>query len=121
MALQLIQTNAYEVTPVLTINAQTGTSYTTVLGDAINTLITVSNASTCTVTIPPNVSVPYPVGTVLNISRMGAGAVVIAAGAGVTIVSTGATSAAPVARLQYSTFSLVQTSANNWFAFGDVA
>jgi hypothetical protein len=121
MALQLIQTNAYEVTPVLTINAQTGTSYTTLLGDAINTLITVSNASTCTVTIPPNSSVAYPVGVVLNFTRLGAGAVVLAQGAGVTIISQGATSSAPAARAQYSTFSLVQTSANNWLAFGDVA
>ncbi len=121
MALNLIQTNAYEVTPVLAINAQTGTSYTPLLSDAINTLVTVSNASTSTVTIPPNSSVPYPVGAVLNIARIGTGAVVIAAGAGVTIVSQGATPAAPAARVRYSTFSLVQTSANNWLAFGDVA
>jgi hypothetical protein len=121
MALNLIQTNAYEVTPVLAINAQTGTAYTTALSDAINTLITVTNASTATITIPPNSSVAYPVGSVINISRLGTGAVVIAAGAGVTINSFGATPAAPAARVRYSTFSLVQTSANTWLAFGDIA
>jgi hypothetical protein len=121
MALQLIQTNAYEVTPVLTINAQTGTSYTTVLGDAINTLITVTNAATCTVTIPPNSSVAYPVGAVLNFTRLGAGALVLTEGVGVTIVSQGADADQPAGRAVYSTFSLVQTSANNWLAFGDVA
>lgn len=121
MALNLIQTNAYEVTPVLTINAQTGTSYTTVLGDAINTLITISNASTCTVTIPPNSSVAYPVGAVINLARIGAGGVTISQGAGVTIVSIGGTPSAPTARVRYSAVSLVQTSANNWLAFGDVA
>lgn len=121
MALNLIQTNAYEVTPILAFNAQTGTSYTTVLSDAINTLVTINNASTATVTIPPNSSVPYPVGAVLNIARIGTGAVNIAQGAGVTIVSNGATASAPTARVRYSVLSLVQTSANNWLAFGDIA
>ena len=121
MALNLIQTNAYEVTPVLAIYAQTGTSYTPVLSDAINTLITVSNASTATVTIPPNSSVAYPVGAVLNISRIGTGAVNIAQGAGVTITSIGVTPSAPAIRVRYSTASLVQTSADNWLAFGDVS
>jgi hypothetical protein len=121
MALNLIQTNAYEVTPVLAFNNQTGTSYTTVLSDAINTLITITNASTCTVTIPPNSSVPYPVGAVINIARLGTGGVTFAQGAGVTIVSIGATSSAPTIRARYSTVSFVQTSANNWLAFGDAA
>jgi hypothetical protein len=121
MALQLIQSNAYEITPVLTLNAQTGTSYTPVLGDAINTLITISNAGTCTVTIPPNSSVAYPVGAVLNIARIGTGGVTFAQGAGVTIVSIGATASAPTIRARYSTVSFVQTSANNWLAFGDAA
>jgi hypothetical protein len=121
MALNLIQTNAYEVTPVLAMNNQTGTSYTTVLADAINTLITVTNASTCTVTIPPNSSVPYPVGAVINLSRLGTGAVNLAQGAGVTIVSSGAVPSAPGLRVRYSTVSLVQTSANTWLAFGDAS
>ena len=121
MALQIIQSNAYEVTPVLAVNAQTGTSYTPVLGDSVNTLITLTNASNITLTIPPNSSVAYPVGTVLNFSANGAGQVTFAAGAGVTIVSTGGTAAAPKLRTQYSACAAIQTSANNWLVVGDIS
>jgi hypothetical protein len=41
----------------LTLNAQTGTTYTFVLTDANNTLVTASNASAQTYTIPPSSSV----------------------------------------------------------------
>ena len=69
MALNLIQTNAYEVTPVLTLNAQTGTSYTFVLSDSVNTLVTAANASAIAITIPTNATVAYPVGSVLNFAQ----------------------------------------------------
>lgn len=109
------------ITPVLAVNAQTGTTYTPVLGDGNNTLVTLSNASAITLTIPPNSSVAYPVGTVLNFSATGAGQVTFAQGSGVTIVSTGATASAPKLRVQYSSASAIQTSANNWLVIGDLA
>ena len=121
MALNLIQTNAYEVTPVLTVNAQTGTSYTPVLGDSVNTLITLSNVSAITLTIPPNSSVAYPVGTILNFVNINTGTATFAAGAGVTIVSNGATSAAPAFRTRYSSAACIQTSANSWLVIGDIS
>jgi len=49
----------------LGINTQTGTTYTTVLDDN-GKLVTLSNASAITLTIPPNSSVAYPVGAQLN-------------------------------------------------------
>ena len=107
--------------PVLSINAQTGTTYTFVLGDANNTLVTASNASAITVTVPPNSSVAYPVGAILQLAQGGAGQVTIAAGSGVTITSTGAAPAAPKTRVQYSACSAIQTSANNWLVVGDIA
>ena len=104
----------------LGINAQTGTTYTTVLADN-GKLITQSNASAITTTIPPNSSVAYPVGAQLNIAQTGAGQVTFAQGAGVTIVSTGATASAPQLRAQYSTTTAVQTSADNWIVMGDIS
>jgi hypothetical protein len=104
----------------LAINAQTGTSYTTVLGDN-GDLITLANASAITLTIPPNSSVAYPVGAQLNVAQFGAGQVTFAQGAGVTIVSTGLTASAPKLRVQYSTATAVQTSANNWLVMGDIS
>lgn len=120
MALNLIQTNAYEVTPVLNIKTDTATSYTFVLGDAANTFVRNNNASAIAVTIPPNASVAFPVGAVLNLAQVGAGQVTISGGAGVTVTSIGATSATPKTRAQNSSCSAIQTSANNWLVVGDI-
>ena len=118
MAVSLLTNTS--VTPTLTINAQTA-SYTAVLADGNNTLVTLSNASANTFTIPPNSSVAFPVGTVLNFAQTGAGQTTITQGSGVTITSVGAVASAPKTRVQYSACSAVQTSANNWLVFGDIA
>ena len=118
MAVSLLTNTS--VTPTLTINAQTA-SYTAVLADGSNALVTLSNASANTFTIPPNSSVAFPVGTVLNFAQTGAGQTTITQGSGVTITSVGATASAPKTRVQYSACSAVQTSANNWLVFGDIA
>jgi hypothetical protein len=102
------------------INAQTGTSYTTVLADN-GKLTTLTNASAIAVTIPPNSSVAYPVGAQINMAQLGAGQVTVSGGSGVTIVSTGATATAPKARAQYSTLTAVQTSTDNWLIMGDIS
>lgn len=104
----------------LGINAQTGTSYTTVLADN-GKLVTLSNAAAIAVTIPPNSSVAYPVGAQINMAQLGAGQVTVSGGSGVTIVSTGATAATPKARAQYSTLTAVQTSTDNWLIMGDIS
>jgi hypothetical protein len=104
----------------LGINAQTGTTYTTVLDDN-GKLITLTNASAIAVTIPLNSSVAYPVGAQLNFAQLGAGQVTVSGAGGVTIVSTGATASAPKARAQYSTLTAVQTSTDNWLVMGDIS
>jgi hypothetical protein len=118
MAVSLL-TNT-NVTPALAVNAQTA-SYTFVLADGNNTLVTIANASANTVTIPPNSSVAFPIGTVLNFAQTGAGQTTITQGSGVTITSTGATASAPKTRVQYSAASAIQTSTNNWLVIGDLA
>jgi hypothetical protein len=104
----------------LGINAQTGTSYTTVLADN-GKLTTLTNASAIAVTIPPNSSVAYPVGAQINLAQLGAGQVTVSGGSGVTVVSTGATAASPKARAQYSTLTAVQTATDNWLVMGDIS
>lgn len=104
----------------LGINAQTGTTYTTVLADN-GKLTTLTNASAIAVTIPPNSSVAYPVGAQINMAQLGAGQVTVSGGSGVTVVSTGATAASPKARAQYSTLTAVQTSTDNWLIMGDIS
>jgi len=104
----------------LAINAQTGTTYTTVLADN-NKLITQTNGSPITTTIPLNSSVAYPVGAQINITQLGAGQVTIVGAGGVTIVSTGATAATPKTRAQYSIATAIQTATDNWLVVGDIA
>jgi hypothetical protein len=104
----------------LGINAQTGTTYTTVLADN-GKLVTQTNASAIATTIPLNSSVAYPVGAQINIAQMGAGQVTISGAGGVTIASTGATATAPKLRAQYSTATAVQTATDTWLIMGDIS
>jgi len=104
----------------LGINAQTGTTYTTVLDDN-GKLVTQTNASAIATTIPLNSSVAYPVGAQINIAQMGAGQVTISGAGGVTIASTGATATAPKLRAQYSTATAVQTATDTWLIMGDIS
>jgi hypothetical protein len=102
------------------VNPQTGTTYTTVASDN-GKLVTQANGSAITTTIPPNSSVDYPVGAQITFAQYGAGQVTIQGGAGVTVVSTGATAATPKLRVQYSTATAIQTSNNNWLVVGDIS
>jgi hypothetical protein len=101
----------------LSFNAQTGTTYTLVSTDALNTLVTCNNAGAITVTVPPSV---FTTGNVINLQQIGVGQVTFAQGAGVTITSTGATAAAPKLRARYSACSIICTAANTFTIIGDL-
>jgi len=102
----------------LTFNAQTGTTYTLVAADASNKLVTTSNASAVTVTIPPSV---FAAGEQINVQSIGVGLTSFAAGAGVTITSTGATAAAPILRARYSACTIICTASNAFTVIGDLS
>jgi hypothetical protein len=104
-------------TAMIAINAQTGASYTTVLTDD-GKLITVSNASANTLTIPPNSSVAYGIGTQINIAQLGAGQTTITAGAGVTLNSAGTKLKL---KEQYAVATCVKTDTNTWFVVGNLS
>jgi hypothetical protein len=104
----------------LGVNAQIGTTYTTVLADN-GKLVTLSNTSPITVTIPPFSSVAYPVGAQLNFVGINTGATTFAQGAGVTIVSTGASVSAPALRSRYSSATAICISQDNWLIAGDIS
>jgi hypothetical protein len=100
----------------LSFNAQTGTSYTFVIGD-LGKLVTASNASPITITVPPSV---FATGNVVNLQQTGAGQVTFAQGAGVTITSSGATASAPKIRKQYSASTIICTGSNTFTIVGDL-
>jgi len=102
----------------LAFNAQTGTTYTLVVTDAANKLVTTSNASPVTVTVPPSV---FAVGNTINVQSIGVGLTTFAQGAGVTITSTGAVATAPVLRARYSACTIICTASNVFTIVGDLA
>ncbi len=101
----------------LAFNAQTGTTYTLVAAD-LGKLVTLSNASGITLTVPPSV---FTTGNIINIQQIGAGQVTLAQGSGVTITSTGATASAPKLRKQYSAASIICTGSNTFTVIGDLS
>ena len=107
----------------LAFNAQTGTTYTFVLADADNKLVTASNASAQTYSIPTNATTAFPIGTQINLIQIGAGQVTVQAATSgtTTVVSTGATAATPKCRAQYSAVTLVKRDTDSWYVIGDIA
>jgi hypothetical protein len=107
----------------LTLNAQTGTTYTFVLADADQKLITASNASAQTYSIPTNASVAFPIGTQINVIAIGAGQVTINAvtSGTTTVLSNGGTAAAPKLRVQYSAATLMKVATDTWYVVGDLS
>jgi hypothetical protein len=93
------------------INAQTGTTYTLVLADA-SKHITMSNASANTLTIPPNSSVAFEIGTRIMVQQKGAGSTTIAAGAGVTINAP--TTVTLEIGEQYESRGCIKTDTDTW-------
>ena len=98
------------------INAQTGTAYTLVLADA-GKLVTLDNGAAITLTVPPNSSVAFPVGTRVDLAGIGVGIVTIAAGSGVTVNGTPSL----VFEDRYSSASLVKLATDTWLAVGRFA
>ena len=101
----------------LALNAQTGTTYTLVAADS-GKLVTSSNASAVVITIPPSV---FAAGEQINVQSIGAGLTSFVAGVGVTVTSTGATSAAPVLRAQHSAATIICTASNTFTVIGDLS
>ena len=101
----------------LTLNAQTGTTYTLVAADS-GKLVTSSNAASVVITIPPSV---FAAGEQINVQSIGAGLTSFAQGAGVTITSTGATATAPILRARYSACTIICTASNVFTVIGDLS
>lgn len=101
---------------LITATQQSG-SYTFVLADG-GTVVESTDASAATFTIPPNSSVAFPVGAVIEVFQDGAGQVTIAAGGGVTLRSDGGKVATAA---QYATIGLRKRATDEWVLSGDLA
>tara|TARA_R110002020_G_scaffold57246_2_gene157730 strand:- start:93 stop:869 length:777 start_codon:yes stop_codon:yes gene_type:complete len=91
--------------------------YTLVLGDA-GKVIEINSGSAENVTIPPNSSVAFPLGTQVVVVRLGAGDVTIVEGSGVTTRSDG--DKAKI-KAQYGSCVLIKHETNEWYILGNLA
>ena len=96
----------------LTLNDQTGTTYT-LLGTDVNKMVTLTNASAITLTVPNGV---FTAGQIVNLRQGGAGQVTVQSDGTTVITGTGTKT-----RTQYSAASLLCTSSNNFTLIGDIA
>jgi hypothetical protein len=105
----------------LTLNAQTAT-YTVVLTDNRNKLVTMDVATANDFLIPTNANVAFPIGSVINVIQIGAGKTTIKAvtSGTTTISSTGATATAPELRAQFSAASCIKVATDTWYVVGDI-
>jgi hypothetical protein len=106
----------------LTVNPQTGTSYTAVKADGLNAIVTMDNASANTFSIPTDATYAFPTGTTLLVYMKGAGVTTIDAvtPGTTTIVSAGAVAASPVLA-QYKSAACIKVAANSWIVVGAIA
>lgn len=106
----------------LTVNAQTGTTYTAVKADGLNAIVTMDNASANTFRIPTDATYNFPTGTTLLVYQKGAGVTTINAvtSGTTTINSAGAVAAAPVLA-RYKSAACIKIAANSWIVVGAIA
>jgi hypothetical protein len=94
-----------------------GATYTLAAADA-GAIVTATNGSAITVTIPPNSSIPLAVGTIVNIVQGGAGIVTIEGGTGVTVNGVSGGTGAITARWQG--VALLKVATDTWIGSGSI-
>ena len=118
----ILSASMYNGLVTYAINPQTTTSYTLVLGDSYQTLVTVNNASANSIKIPTNATAAIPIGSVVTVLNIGAGLCTISAvtSGTTTVLSAGATAASPTLA-QYRTAALIKTATDTWYVVGSIA
>jgi len=103
-----------KIADILT-NAQAA-SYTLVLADK-NKIVEMGVGSANDLTVPPNSSVAFPIGSQIQVLQTGAGKTRILAGAGVTVNATPGI----FMRAQWSAVTLLKRASDTWVATGDLS
>jgi hypothetical protein len=106
----------------LTVNAQTGLTYTAVKADGLNAIVTMDNAAANIFSIPTDATYNFPIGTTLLVYQKGAGITTIQAvtSGTTTVVSAGAVAAAPLLA-RYKSAAAIKLAANSWTVVGGIA
>ncbi len=110
------QTDLQNALSTETENAQSGTSYTFALTDG-GKMVTGSNSSPTTFTVPTNSSVGFPIGTRIDVLQIGTGKITIANSVGVTLLSQGGNK---TIKEQYVACTLWKKDTDLWYLMGNL-
>ena len=99
-------------TPTITTN-----NYTLVLADKERFLELNNSTTAATLTVPPNSSVPFPIGAQIDMLQVATGQFTITAGAGVTINATPGLKL----RTQWASATLIKRATDTWVLVGDLS
>ncbi len=102
----------------LTENEQTGTSYTLVLTDGDGKIVSFTNASAVTLTLPTNAAVEIPVGRTITLWQKGDGQVSVEGDTGVTLSNP--SGASDKLRAKDSWATVIKTGTDEWSLIGDL-
>ena len=97
------------------VEATTYTANHTLILANLGRVVEMNTAAAANVTVPPNSSVAFPVGALLEVVWIGAGAPTIVAGAGVTLRTAGSLTL----RAQYSSITIRKRATDEWIVSGD--
>jgi hypothetical protein len=103
--------------PSATPISQKTASYTLSSINEKDSMIEIDAAGATTVTVPTDAAVAFPVGTSLDILRVGAGAVDVVGAGGVTVNATPGLKL----RSQWSSATLIKRAADTWVLVGDLS
>jgi hypothetical protein len=111
--------SAFVGTSSLNVFAPTPSSnnYTLVLADKDRFLELNNSTTAATLTVPPNSSVPFPIGTQISMVQIASGQFTVTPGSGVTINSASGLKI----RTQWSSATLVKRSTDAWVLVGDLS
>lgn len=94
-----------------------GGNYNLISTDRDKMLEVTNGSSSGTVTVPLNSTVPFSIGTQINLTQIGTGSIFISWESGVTVNSA----AGFRLRTQWSTATLYKRGTNTWLLFGDLS
>jgi len=97
------------------IGSNNASHYTLVIGDS-GGVVRQASASANNLTIPPNSSVAFPIGTEIKILQSGAGQTTLVAGTGVTVVKPSALTI----NARYGVATIIKILADAWICTGDL-
>jgi len=108
--------------PAFAVQVAKTADYTAASGDEYQQLVQMNKATAIAFKLPTDATFAFPVGTVITVLNIGAGACTISAvtPGTTTVLSAGGTAAQPTVA-QYKSAACIKTAANAWYVVGGIA